>query len=100
MIFSICYREMQSVIVRLSMCHHGIISSLDLELEAYYRGDVLQTMWRQQSQSLAICTWNAIIIIIIIIIIIAVSVYYVAGWAMQKPSDHMNNNRCYVRCTR
>jgi len=87
MIFSICYREMQCVIVGLSVCHHGIISSLDLELEAHYRGDVLQTMWRQQSQSLAICTWNAIIIIIIIIIIaVSVLLRNRVGYAKTKRS--------------
>jgi hypothetical protein len=85
---------MQCVIVGLSMCRQGIICSLDLELEAYYRGDVLQKVWRQQSQFLAICTWNAIIIIIIAA---AVSVHYVTWWATQKPIDHMNNNKCYIR---
>ena len=77
MMFSICYHEMQCVVMESSMCHHGVIISFDLELEAHYRGDVLQTMWRQQSQSLTICTWNEVIIIIIIIIIIAAAAVFV-----------------------
>lgn len=95
MIFSVCYRGMECVIVGLSVRHHGIISSRDLKLEAHYRVDVLQTMWRQQAKSLAICSWNAIIIIIIATVC---ALRNRVGYA--QPSDHMNNNKCYLRCTR
>ena len=59
---------------------------VELELASHYSGDVLHTLWRPQSQSLAICTRIAFIIIIIIIIAAAVSLYYVTGSATHKPS--------------
>ena len=57
---------------------------VELELASHYSGDVLHTLWRPQSQSLAIRT--RIAFIIIIIIAAAVSLYYVTGSATHKPS--------------